>query len=858
MRFYHNIWKIFKLAFENLRLQDSLFTILILVFLSINILALSLTVKASTPSYSWVYSGDEIIVNNRVFTVYISSDSKLLVKQGSGFVAVENNSCELFNETKICLRNIVTVQDKLRAYVETSFENETISISRTADKTNVRVGEEITFTLRINNSGINDVNFTYEDKLPQGLLLTNGSDSLTLRGVVKAHSLFEKNYKVLAVEQSRLKTRAVLKYELYGRQIDQYTNTLSMSILPSIEIRARLNTTEVFVGEETQLLLNFTNRINESKINISVIIPESAAIVYSTLTCNSKNFCSKEISLNENSSLSYTMKLRALRVSNSQIIIRAKNKFENVEYRINLVIKKFDVKITTSPSSISSESYSHQSIKVYIQNPSRTVKLKDVDVHFETELFNTNDYFTSELLPLNKKIVLNKIFTMPEVSARKIYRLKIRVSYKTEFGDSFNSTLTKDIVVEPARDITIIHNFKSQMEGLEEGYFEVKIKNNRRTNLTVNLSDEHSKGLIVSGDSKKVILVEPSSTVTAYKYKIKVPDVKKETEFKIETTAIYSYSNEVVIKSKISKIKVKPRKLNIQFSHKMVTSGFTGSIIAVNFTISNPESEPLYNIEVHMPEEKEFDFQDKIIRIKKLNPGEEISINDFWIRPKYNGTQYLGPIRVTYEDSYNNRFEKNTSKTRLSVKESYISEPAIVVSKEVTVLNTTQEKVLVNVKLNIENLGNKIANIFINDSNREFNVSINPKSRDDLNYSLEINAVNKTTLSFQRAIINYNIFGKSFKTFSNKISLNLDSYKNKAEQVAENTLKQTGNEKKTNEETNNSFNNKSPVNKKSPVIDNKSPVKSKTVTKSKEEAKKEGILNRILNFIIKLLYFRRK
>ncbi|MEM2121445.1 MAG: hypothetical protein QXU20_02175 [Candidatus Woesearchaeota archaeon] len=730
--------------------------------------------SSAVTSYSWITSGEDLKVNNKVFTIYVSTEKNLLVKYNSKITTILNNTCENIEEINICLLNVTITNGKPKAYIRTYYNTSVLTVSRTLSSTNVYVGQKILVNVTINNTANYSIPFKYYDELPEGLLLANGSKEFYAEGIIPPNYHTDYSYEIIALRESTYKTRAKIEYQAYGNKETSYSSLHTLTVKPSLNVSFYLNKTEIFIGEETRVDVNITNFINESKVEIKIIVPDSCEITGSNILCYKSNVCVLNSSIPKNSTKSFFINIKGKRFGSSQIILIAKNAFEEVQSTKKLIIKSIEPSIFFS-NSLVFESDEEVNIRAQIQNPSTKISLKELNITVSSELLGTENISIKELKPMQRITILNKTITTPKENSRKQYKLKIQTSYYTEYGDHFTQNITKDIFIEPIKEITITHTFKNKIESYEETFFEVSVKNNRNANITITLEDKCPEEILKSNQTiKKTVLVYPGETVTAYTYPIKAPNLNKSKEYLIQTTATYNYSDEIRMISKTSKLEVIPRSIKLSYVQVFPSAEYAGNFFGYELQLTNSFREPIYNIRVLMPEQEEYDFKETAFLIKKLNPEEQVIVKNK-LRPKLNGTLKFEPVKIFFEDIYGNVFEQNTTQVKIYVNRSFVSGEAIIANKS-AVLNDSK----VIVSLTLKNIGSKRAEVNVKDL-KEFFVSIEPQTERILTYELNLTKEYQELgyLVLKRAILYYKILEENYTTYSNSYLLNL-SIENKS------------------------------------------------------------------------------
>jgi len=812
------------------------------------------------------YAGDSFVNNNIAFQINfaVGLDKIVIVSEGS-IVNVANNTCTTLNATKFCLKDITFDATKrdYKASIDIYSVNAELKMTRSISKADLLINEEASIGVTIvNDGGCSATDILFSDEIPSEfeIIFLNGtqnkSNTIYWTGFINNASSISFSYKIRANEETEKSLKANLSYFDCANRRSTFSTPITVKISPALEVKDILGKSQLEIGETNNITINLTN--HDSHIitidSIDVMPDNSVLVVSSNLLNGTEKYYNRNLALNPNSTRSFQMFFKNKFAGSSDIAIDVK--YTDYYNRSRGIHKRESIKSTFKPINIKTsftageliESDCTKKIQVAVENPSRFIALKNIRVDVETNITPMNDTFIETLPASSQQVASETKYKAPLVNATQTYPFNIKVLYDTEFGERYEKTLGTSFGIKPPEKLEISHTFTSSVEENSESYIQVSIKNNRNIDLSsLTLYETVPKEFTYAGKIEREIYLRAGST-RSYLYKIKTPYIVNSTVFEINTTAEYTYGNYSYSLTKSSTITVVPKTLSISFEKTIPDSNiYEGKILTVNYKITNNDNEPIRTIKIYPSIQKEFDEVNPkdFISAEDLLPGEyQLITAQESVRPKSNGSIVLKESRMLFEDDDGNSYEKNSSGITLRVLENPIAGPAIMIDKNVNIINSTSGFVT-NISLSVKNIGSMETMVELDDSGRTWSVSLEAGVEKKISYQKNLTALTekeKTTAKvyFPEAVAYYSYSEKKLKTVSNDYSADLPITKEEAaeeETAVETPTPETKEENETG-------------------IKEKEKVENESVGVM-EGRKGENILDKIIAWIIKFFMMKR-
>ncbi len=366
-------------------------------------------------------------------------------------------------------------------------------------------------------------------------------------------------------------------------------------------------------------------------------------------------------------------------------------------------------------------------MKIRVTNPSTKVKLENIDIILDSEIFAGPLVFRVDDLVVSGSKLLDVIeFNIPHVTRDKRFPFYINLSWRTEFGEKFSETLEKEIKVESIKDMIISQKLSdSSVDSGKEFSVTVQIENKRPTPVyNVTVSDNITGFILKSGVTSQRVDIKEKTKIDAYRYILIAPEVRNKTKKCFNTTVNYISGSSEYIISKEKCVIINPRRIDLRIEEKITDSEvFIGEIFGIDYKITNKDEKSAFDIWFNLPLQKYFDLVSEYapITAARLDEDEIWNIKDTYkARAKREGKFTLEPIILFYKDKEGNEFSKPGKKKTINIENQSINSPMLIISKDIS-----NQKVLTNqtldVILSVENIGIGFAsNITIWDYGKEW------------------------------------------------------------------------------------------------------------------------------------------
>jgi len=795
-----------------------------------------------------LFSWQTFTVDGRSFTVIVNQMESIVVKYNqTQYIGIKKGDNETFQNLRIWLYNIsydLTKKD-YKAHIKVYSKAPSLEISRVINDSEFYIDEEAEISVNLTNTGTERIdNLTYLEDLTgfnitdiAGDCKVNGS-YITYSGTIKTGNKISCTYKIRGLDEIEKTFKAKITY-FDGFQIKEvYSTELNVKVLPYLKIESKYELvnfttnnlvfndgeTETRVGEKLLLIIKLSNLKNGTMDvdYFDIYLPRGFEFIESSYIsiCNAtscKGTGSKTLTRTNDGAYRWkgtfgdytilTIKLKSTLVGSSKPLFKVKYHLEDEEkinrssekYGASIESKFYDLAIT---SNIEETGYydagQTYKLRIYAANPSMLVNLKNVNINFYTNLTKMPGKYYAEMGNSTQKIIYLEEVKMPFVSSTTEYPLVIKADYETEFGDKFSVEYKRTIRVEPFKDLLITHDIsKTEFEENEEIEITTKVENTRHIDIYgVNITDVIPPGFTVKGISSSALTLLPKETkIDVYTYKIKMPKIRKATEYNITTLANYVENNTFYSAEKRDLIKVVPKKLDIDISRVFPGTIYKGEIIEVDYTITNPETEEMRNIVLFFSEGNDFDtINNKTYNITRLAPGDKLVLKSIEkLRMKTNTSIDIKNAKAVYEDSDGNIFEKNVSDYSTTPKNGYFDGPALIITKTAT--NSTTEEPS-NITITVLNIGTAETSVVLYDETIH-KFTLGPNNYQLINYR---KTFSNGTFTLDAAEAEYSYGSIKYYTLSNKPSIKITkpviSEKKQEEIVVEKKESQKGEVKK--------------------------------------------------------------
>lgn len=786
-----------------------------------------------------IVSFNVIASEEKFFEDYIESSSSMKIGQTNYYFVVSSTTLTVkgIKTVKIPLLECDTIENiqfcyllnsDSKAKVKISYITPDISIERSIEDSILLIGKKTEMTITIRNEGDYIAeNFSYEETLPDYLDIVeisnckyNNKTIYLYREELETDDSIECTIEIMPRGLFDVSSTAKYNYFDGNKITEKYTSKLNLKSDTGIS-RTVITPSELDIGDSFSYEVEYENdNTNDFDIAIMLTLPEGINILseqsdsfkinypYQNIEQNKTKIITKNITLTESSSKTFTVLLSVSKPGNLEII--EQNSFLT---KSNDVSSRKDNQITVVQSSqkrytvlredlIIEDNFesdeeigeSEQLIKLEfsLYNKNKDLKFKNININFTNSLFFIEDNYLDEISPLTRKVILNRVFTLPNITEQRKYSLKLDITYETEFGEKLKETLTRYILVKPKGNLIITHDIDNKKDGLtifSENLVVTKIKNTKNENLDlVCITEEFDKMILIKGINEVCFSILKNEEKEIMRYYLKPEEIGKgsiNTKLEIKQKSNLKNSSSAGILSieefedliTIKNPSVENSELDVIFTLPSETI-YKGNIVSIPLTITNNNDFVVENLIINFPILKNIDYITKeSIIIPKINPSETIKISDaVKIRVKEKGNIIIPENKIYFtseKENINTIFMTETNKLSMQVIDNYFDEAAIILERNI--ISKEEENITkYYVDYEIKNIGTNPSNLFLDDKN--FNlyelIEIDSDSKENLKISLDkYDLVNiKEKLNGTRAHIIYNVKGFEMTTYSEPLS----------------------------------------------------------------------------------------
>lgn len=772
----------------------------------------------STPVDKWIRSGDTITVEGQSFAIYLSSRlNQVLADYGKGSLFITNNSCESTDVARICLDNVqYDFTDKVtKVRIRGISLVPSITITRTASKSETIVGDEVLFSVTISNTGGLARNITYLEMPQKEFVITSAegiplvSDRAEWKGQLAEGESASFSYKLKALSVFDGGVSASLSYSQGAKLKTIYSSRQSLKVTPAVVLYAGTGSATALVGERNNITVNVTNQLPETAVmsplevvfdpgikvtskpyELKAVTPWNyvwngeIARVYNRTT-NATNLTGWL-----NTTKSWFFEFKGTRVGNSDIRVRASYRTAGnpettalPEKKQSVLVSNKGVIVRTSLKEVTMEANQQKRLKVWLQNLNPFVELKGVHVNTSTGLAYLPDFF-GKIGAGEQVLLADTYFYAPKVNSSTGYVIATNVSYFTEFGDNFSKEFKDTATVMPTQEVALTQALSiTTAKAGDEIEVTATVKNSRPTNLkNVAVFDNVSSEFTVIGKNQATIEIPSKGTVIAYTYRMKVTHISRGADLYVNTTLKYSdsYNSDAYLDpqeyelTKITPIAIEPESLPLTVSRTIDdATTYAGEVFDVRYTITNTATDKIArNIVLKLPLAYGMDFvgSEDTVKILYLGPDESVVVaNAERRRAKFPGEVELPKAVLDYENIYGDSFTVNGTSTTLSVKDNYLEGPVILLEKLAPQSANNTDSFAVQLK--VTNTGTEPVDVAVEDEGKRYVVRVQNKTEYVINESTKYVTVG--TLELPQAIASYSSSGITFRTASKPATIEI-------------------------------------------------------------------------------------
>lgn len=686
------------------------------------------TVSSSTLSYEgWVYNNKYLIFEQTSYKVLISEGgTSILMQSPSQSISLDLDECydSLYREFCFNSSAFDSEQEDYKAYISIYYMQPEIEITRAVTDNILSLGDDAEFTVILENTGDADAERVYfSEDIPDSLKITDTStakinkSSVYWEGKIKKGESVTLEYNVESVGPGDKYLKAAVRYYegvqekvIYSEPIRMYSETV-------FDIELSTDKEEYELREEISFNITLENKGSKTlDVNsLNILLPEGLEVAGKKGSSRKSDYeyhFSEDIADNDTEILEFELVPKKSGVF--FIVVNGDYDYNGEHYelsnlKLGFLVTNQGVEITTSLEP-QEYAYSNEQKLIFakIKNKNSFSDIKNIQLTTQTDLANIETTKFSRLRENETIILLNNEFTMPFSDSEKEFAILFNVTYETEDNEMHSESLERKIRVRPAALLKVVPTY-SGSNVLEEEQVDISVVLSNPSDKSYNevfVKSELPAGFIAKGATAAYSSAEANEDVTVLVFEIYPGIVSSETAYALNFSAAYIDDGKEFLVSSSQNIIVSPRipKITLQKSLEE-SSVYRGGLVDVTYTITNEDSNPVYDLYLEPAGTPEFDNIGAInYIISKLNPGESETFRAEQIRPKKAGMLNAGHSIFFFTDKNSRRFNTSSGGISLEVNEADINGPAFYIEKYLT-KNMAETGEEVTLKINITNIG---------------------------------------------------------------------------------------------------------------------------------------------------------
>lgn len=751
-------------------------------YLFLIILLFSLSSLADTVSEGILTFDDKNLkIDIQENAVRVTGDSNLILLIGE---------CKEVNYVNYCLKNVTydLETDKYEADMNMTKIEAEIEVTRTTPST-IIIADEYAMDVSLKNKGNSKAkNLIYEEYFPNSIKITNcdsckiEANKIIYSGEILPDNTNQFSYNYIPLSDEQHTFNAKITY-LSESENEIFTSPTTISPKQPFSVEFQYENSKPVIGEETQLVILvknlYTTQVNVDNLLISVpsnleilglasgkIVSLGEFILDGETTYYNVNITKtlsngsvvNETQTKKDKSNTKEFRFKITRKNSEPSIISLDAYYtRNEEMASYLGVKNIigSKDITASVNNNLAKEYDEGSAEqIYIQllNPYEKMKLFNISIIVNSNLFDEKKYFTDSIKEGFSKKLFNEYLNFPKINKTLISDLTYNITFYDEFKNEYkiNKKLTFNILPLSGVKITTTGCTK-KLKFDEECEYIVSVKNQLQGDLEkVFIRDTFDTKVINDGILYTKKNIDSQKTEIAYRYKIMYPKNSKDyvDNVTITTVVTYDYLGESY-ESKFNRtIYFEEFTRDKEFSIGLVksfdaTTFYSGQIYPVTFTVENKDTEQMKNLIVTMDESNMLDLVDfKEKTLLNLNPKEKATFR-FFIKSKINDTlDTLG--KLYFEDGYGVIYEKDFSLKKIKFLENIAVGPVVHLSVETGKNYSLGE--LIPLKIKVKNAGTDEVKLYIQLFDEKKEIKLMPNSALTYNYDVLASRVGNITL----------------------------------------------------------------------------------------------------------------
>jgi hypothetical protein len=552
-------------------LRGELFSILFLLLMVLS----SGQASAAAIHDGWHFTGDTFTVEGSVFLVthFDLNYPNVILKVDDVSYIIRNGTCKYTATREYCVQQIYTDTNESthikfedgKAYagihVVVNAVGADISVTRTFSTVTPKLGEEVTETVTIKNTGkFYPDSFTYTESFPRGVFLTSSSsgakrdgNSLSFNLNMQPGTSINLFYSFKLVDFINYSSEPKWSYSYAGSSasFNISAQKIAVSTPKPYTFAATLTPGSVEVLADSAFLINLDDSTEDDlsveSVDVRLSSPELSFYPgESSLSKSGTGVYSWSGQLKGGSGKSLKAKVRASQPGDYYLMISVilkdidGNTFtESKNLSFKTTFTEIEPTLSVKKDSVS-EGGSFR-VAFSLRNPNKKTVFSDIAASVNSALFPSFETTLGSLeVEQVKDLLIKDDFIAPSIDQKQVFEINATGTYETSFGEKRNFTKKSSITITPVTDVIVLTQAINRL-ALKTGdnlTVTVKVKNNNQEAIVVDVKDVFTDGVeILGGKVQDTLYFDKSGEQQAYVYSLVIPPSFTGNELLVTSTA---------------------------------------------------------------------------------------------------------------------------------------------------------------------------------------------------------------------------------------------------------------------------------------------------------------------------------
>lgn len=556
-------------------------------------MVLSQPVSASAVYDGWVLVGETVTVADQEIKVKaaVGDDwEQLLLDTGEGSFIISKADCKRGSYYEFCYTesryelgvygewDYTTLTEIPEVHLVVNDISPRITVSASTDRSSLAVNEQATITVTVKNDGsLAATNLEYTATLPDNVLPLRGSDGVSISGRIitwKGTSVSgnggekEFSYTLRVEKDEAISFTGNLTYEYQENSYSKSHPEVSITVVETVKVATfSLSATSASINEQLTLTTLITNADQEYEARINsfeITVPQGLEIVSKESTLSGTGrVLSWDGTIPLNGSKSFEVVVKTIKsgtykfsgVMDAEVYSATTRKWlkQNSSHEQTLAVKLSaltpSIEFVLGKSSV--DGGEQTGYRVHLNNPDTKATYFDIEYTITSDLSDEVSETLKFIAPETKKLVFSNYFNAPISAEETTYTINFSGKYRTQNNEYFTFTKVATLTVSEEIFEQLINLTQTLPESIQKGSsgeVVLSVRNLQENDIKLlKLTDTVTGAEVASGTSSRQInLLEPNTSVEAYRYTISVPADTEESAVLVKTKAEFDYKDETM------------------------------------------------------------------------------------------------------------------------------------------------------------------------------------------------------------------------------------------------------------------------------------------------------------------------